>query len=137
MFTEAPMTARARYERDGFLLHPEALISGELVRHAIAGQDALRRGEYETGVPPQPSFWNPGDDPGKLCKIEMPQVANRAIMALVSHPARGALAAEVTGARVPAGGWVQVWWVQLLVKPPSDPEGGGGTNVGWHQDRHY
>ena len=124
MITEAPMTARVRYERDGFLLYPEPLIPGELVRHAIAGQDALRRGEYETGVPPQPSFWNPGDDPEKLCKIEMPQVANRAIMALVSHPALGALAAEVTGARM-----VQVWWVQLLVKPPSGPEG-GSTNVG-------
>jgi len=70
MITEAPMTARVRYERDGFLLYPEPLIPGELVRHAIAGQDALRRGEYETGIPPQPSPWNPGDDLGKLRKIE-------------------------------------------------------------------
>jgi phytanoyl-CoA dioxygenase PhyH len=124
--------AAARFEADGFYLHAQPVIPGELIRDAIAGQDALRRGEYETGIPPQPSYWNPGDDPGKLCKIEMPQVANRAIMALVSHPALGALAAEVTGARM-----VQVWWVQLLVKPPSDLEGGGGTNIGWHQDRHY
>src|SRR5207248_3541703 len=51
---------------------------------------------------------------------------------LVSHPTLGALAAEITGAR-----WVQVWWVQLLYKPPTDPEGMGSTNVGWHQDRHY
>src|SRR5213083_1489420 len=95
MIAEAPMTARARYERDGFLLHPEPLIPRELVRHAIAGQDALRRGEYETGVPPQPSYWNPGDDPGKLCKIEMPQVASRAIMELIRHSPLGALAAEI------------------------------------------
>jgi ectoine hydroxylase-related dioxygenase (phytanoyl-CoA dioxygenase family) len=61
----------------------------------------------------------------------MPQVANRAIMEVVSHAALGALAAELTGAE-----WVQVWWVQLLYKPPTRP-GGGSANVGWHQDRHY
>lgn len=130
MLAPAPTTARVRYERDGFFLHPEPVIPVALVRGASAGMDALRRGEYETGVPPQPSYWNPGDDPGKLCKIEMPQVANRAIMALLRHPALGALAAEVTGARM-----VQVWWVQLLLKPPAGP--GGSTNIGWHQDRHY
>jgi ectoine hydroxylase-related dioxygenase (phytanoyl-CoA dioxygenase family) len=127
-----PLAApRAHFKADGFFLHPEPIIPEALVRRAVDGMEALRRGEYETGVPPQPSFWNPGDDPGKLCKIEMPQVANRAIMEVVSHPALGAVAAEVTGAR-----WVQVWWVQLLVKPPGGPEG-GSTNIGWHQDRHY
>src|SRR5690242_5831505 len=106
MIAPAPATVRARYEHDGFLLAPEPIIPGGLVRRAVEGMDALRRGEYETGVPPQPSYWNPGDDPGKLCKIEMPQVANRAIMELIRYPALGALAAAVTGAR-----WVQVWWV--------------------------
>ena len=81
-------------------------------------------------MPPQPSPWNPGDDPGKLCKIEMPQLANRAIMDLISHPALGALAAEITGASM-----VQVWWVQLLYKPPVDEN--KNTIVGYHQDRQY
>src|SRR5437870_7169444 len=130
MPTEPLDTPHVRFEADGFYLRPDPVIPEGLVRRAVAGMDALRRGEYDTGIPPQPSFWNPGDDPGKLCKIEMPQVANRAIMALVSHPALGALAAEVTGARM-----VQVWWVQLLVKPPAGPECGSGTNIGWHQDR--
>ena len=127
----APLFPAARYQADGFLIHPEPVIPADLVRRAVDGMDALRRGGYATGVPPQPSPWNPGDDPGKLCKIEMPQVASRAIMELIRHPALGALAAAVTGAQM-----VQVWWVQLLVKPPSDP-GGAGTNIGWHQDRHY
>src|SRR5260370_36099896 len=113
MIAEAPMTARAHYERDGFYLQAEPVIPAEVVRRAVEGMDALRRGEYETGVPPQPSPWKPGDDPAKLCKIEMPQVANRAIMALIRHPALGALAAEVTGARM-----VQGWWVQRLRTPP-------------------
>jgi hypothetical protein len=134
--------ARAQYEADGFTIHAEPIIPADLVRRAIAGMDAVRAGEYETGVPPQKSYWNPGDDPAKLCKIEMPQVANRAILELVSHPALGELAAGLTGAE-----WVQVWWVQLLYKPPAVPGGGsapgsaggaeGATNVGWHQDRHY
>jgi ectoine hydroxylase-related dioxygenase (phytanoyl-CoA dioxygenase family) len=62
----------------------------------------------------------------------MPQVANRAVMELVSHPTLGALAAAITGAE-----WVQVWWVQLLYKPPAGPDGLGSTHVGWHQDRQY
>src|SRR5262249_10940257 len=131
MQAESLASPHAQYELDGFFLSPQPVIPRAPVRRATKGMDALRSGEYETGVPPQPSYWNPGDDPGKLCKIEMPQVANRAIMELISHPALGALAAEVTGAR-----WVQVWWVQLLVKPPGGPEG-GSTNIGWHQDRHY
>jgi hypothetical protein len=131
MTTETVAAPRTRYETDGFYLHAAPLLPDELIRRAVEGMDALRRGEYETGVPPQPSFWNPGDDLGKLCKIEMPQVANRAIFELVSHPALGELAAALTGARM-----VQVWWVQLLLKPPAgshEPR----TNVGWHQDRHY
>jgi phytanoyl-CoA dioxygenase PhyH len=122
--------ARARYEADGFSLHASPVVPDDVIRRAVAGQDAVRGGIYETGIPPQKSYWNPGDDPRKLVKIEMSQVANRGIMELVSHPAIGELAAALTGARM-----VQVWWVQLLIKPPADPE--GQTNVGWHQDRHY
>lgn len=123
--------ARAAFEHDGVVLLPHAVVPEAIVRGASAGMDALMRGEYETGVPPQPSYWNPGDDPGKLVKIEMPQVANRAIMALVAHPALGRAAAELTGARM-----VQVWWVQLLIKPSADP-GHTSPHVGWHQDRQY
>src|SRR5207249_1040899 len=71
MVTQSPPAARTRYEADGFSLHPHPVIPADLVGRTIAGQDALRRGEYETGTPPPPSYWNPGDDPAKLCKIEM------------------------------------------------------------------
>ncbi|MBM3214106.1 phytanoyl-CoA dioxygenase family protein [Candidatus Poribacteria bacterium] len=126
------MSLRDDYQRDGYVIHPEPVIPADVVRAASEGMDALRRGEYDTGTPPQPSYWNPGDDPDKLCKIEMPQIANRAIWELVSHPALGRLAAEVTGAQR-----VQVWWVQLLGKPPSPPGADIQTNIGWHQDRYY
>ena len=94
--------------------------------------DAIRRGEYDTGGPPQPSHWNPGDGPNELCKIEMPQFASRALMDLVSHRDLGAWAAGVAGART-----VQVWWVQLLYKPVGEPGERQNVNIGWHQDRHY
>ncbi len=122
---------RRDYERDGVALFPQPVVPGDVVVGACDGMAALMRGEYGTGVPPQRSPWSPGDSPHKLVKIEMPQVADRRIFALVSHPALGRLAASLTGARM-----VQVWWVQMLVKPAEDP-GGPSPHVGWHQDRQY
>ncbi len=122
--------ARGKYASDGYCISPEPVLPAEAVARAVEGMDAIRRGEYDTGRPPCPSPWNPGDDPNRLCKIEQPQFASRGVMELVSHPALGALAAEITGAE-----WVQVWWVQLLYKPPSVAE--TRTNIGWHQDRSY
>lgn len=122
----------ATYVRDGFYIHDAAVWPLDAVDRAVEGMDAVRRGEYDTGVPPRPSAWSPGDDPQRLCKIEKPQIANRAIMDLIKHPALGALATEVCGAE-----WVQVWWVQLLYKPPVAGADSSGTHVGWHQDRNY
>jgi len=124
--------ARAQFERDGVYLCREPILSADLIARASAGMEALTRAEYETGVPPQPSYWNPGDDPQKLVKIEMPQVANRALMEVVGHPALGRFAAALTGAAM-----VQAWWVQLLIKPPVAVDGKASPHVGWHQDRQY
>ena len=123
--------AAKAYDGQGYYIHSEPLLPPDLVQRARAGMDAVRCGEYDTGKPPQPSPWNPGDDEGVLCKIEMPQQANRAIRELVGHEALGEWAAKITGAE-----WVQVWWVQLLYKPSSD-ENASNVHVGWHQDRHY
>src|SRR5204862_4210572 len=65
-------------------------------------------------------------------KIEQPQFASQALRELLRYPALGQLAASVTGAER-----VQVWWVQLLVKPALPPGTPAATNVGWHQDRYY
>jgi hypothetical protein len=133
MQTQTLSLRQTAYEADGFYIQNSPIIPHEVVEAAVIGMDEVRNGRYETGTPPQPSYWQPGDDPNaKLGKIEMPQIANRAIWELVSHPALGEIAAEVTGARA-----VQVWWVQLLYKPPAQPGAPAATNVGWHQDRHY
>lgn len=125
-------TTRQSYEANGYFIHRAALFPSDLIARAVEGMDAIRRGEYDTGRPPQPSPWNPGDDLNKLCKIEQPQFASQAIFELLCYPALGALAAELTGAE-----WVQVWWVQLLYKPSLPPGVSAATNVGWHQDRSY
>ena len=119
-----------QYKADGFVVCQDPIIPTEVVRKASWGMDEIRAGRYETGHPPQPSPWQPGDSHEKLCKIEMPQIANSAIMNLITYPTIGQIAAEITGAEM-----VQVWWVQLLGKPPVSKR--EKTNIGWHQDRTY
>jgi hypothetical protein len=133
MTTSVPRDAQRRYEADGFYLTPEPILPRGLVDRAAAGMDAIRHGEYDRGRAPQPSLWNPGDDENLLCKIEQPQFASQAIYDLFCHPALGETAAALTGAEE----FVQVWWVQLLYKPATSPDGATNTNVGWHQDRYY
>lgn len=133
MNTTLTDTMHTRYLEDGFYIHPHAVIPQSTVDAAIIGMDNVREGRYNTGTPPQPSPWQPGDDPTvKLGKVEMPQIADHAIMALMKEPALGELAAQVTGAKA-----VQIWWVQLLYKPTALAGSTAGPAIGWHQDRHY
>ena len=75
---------------------------------------------------------NPGDSVDTLCKIENPHRASQGVFDLVSHAEIGKRAAGATGAD-----WVQVWWVQLLYKPPGVETESTRINIGWHQDRNY
>ena len=126
------MTNADRYKSDGFLVHPDPVLPADVVEVASRGMDAIRRGEYDRGNPPNKSPWNPGDPEDTLCKIELPQRADTGVFSLVSHSTIGELAAEVTGAE-----WIQVWWVQLLVKPVGVETPDTRINIGWHQDRNY
>lgn len=90
---------------DGSYIRKQPILPRPIVAAAVIGMDEVRAGRYDTGTPPQPSYWNPGDDPNtKLGKMEMTQVANRAIMALRKYPALGEWVAQVTGAKA-----VQIW----------------------------
>ena len=132
MSTQTLSPTQEQYQTDGFYIPQDPILPPEVVERAVAGMDAVRQGRYDTGQPPQPSRWNPGDDLNELCKIELPQQADLGIRALVSHADLGQWAARVTGARM-----VQVWWTQLLYKPPQSENGKADLNIGWHQDRHY
>lgn len=91
----------------------------------------MRDADYDTGEAPHGRLWNPGDDPTRLCKLEMPHLGNVALREALVSPELGQLAGAVTGAKR-----VQVWWVQGLYKPGSAGVTSVG-NVGWHQDESY
>lgn len=128
--TDSVLSARARatFEEDGFLIGP-TLVDPGLARDVVPHMDAVVAGDYETGRAPQMRKWNPGDDERRLRKIDQPQLSSRSILDLISRPELGQAAAELTGAS-----WIQVWAVQLLLKPASGTAAG---NVGWHQDQQY
>ena len=130
--SETKTDARRAYRGDGYFLCDWPVLPPDVVAGAVHGMDEVRAGRYETGVPLHKSKWNPGDDLNSLCKMEMTQRQNLAIRELISQGSIGKWAAAVTGASM-----VQVWWVQLLYKPPSPSLTDGATNVGWHQDRQY
>jgi len=128
-----PATSSAQtFSHDGFWIADSPIVDAETISAARAGMEELRRGDYDTGRSPEESPWNPGDDPRALCKIEQPQRASRAIAALIRSPGIGAAAAAATGAAM-----VQVWWVQLLWKPPAVDPAGAAPRVGWHRDWNY
>ena len=121
-----------QFQRDGYFIFDEPVIDANLVQRASTGMDMIRAGEYDTGHPPRESPWNPGDDPSILCKIELPQLANRSIREVVSSPEIGRWAAAATGASM-----VQVFWVQFLFKPPAPKDPSAYAKIGWHQDHNY
>lgn len=123
---------RNKYREEGFALHSDPVVEEAKLLAAIKGMDRVRSGIYDTGRPPFESPWKPGDNPNVLCKMEQPQLADSAILDLISSKEIGELAAEATGAEM-----VQVWWVQLLYKPPQSNPEGPPTKVGWHQDWTY
>jgi len=126
------MNQHQRYVDDGFLICPQIGLPRELAERASAGLLAVRDGRYDTGVSPEGSPWKPGDPVDRLVKIEQPQLASKALREVTSHEAIGRIALEITGAK-----WVQVWWVQGLIKPSAKAGAKLATNVGWHQDRQY
>eukprot|EP01048_Picozoa_sp_COSAG05_P026855 COSAG05_NODE_7543_length_798_cov_1.474964_1_plen_176_part_10 len=129
-----------RYNRDGFLVIDHPVVPPELLARAIAGMDAVRRGENDTGraCAGEPLSGNDGmvkgsgNDTDTLCKMELPQLASFALREVCSLSTIGEWAARVTGAD-----WVQVWWTQLLGKPGGSSLTTETTNIGWHQDRNY
>jgi ectoine hydroxylase-related dioxygenase (phytanoyl-CoA dioxygenase family) len=120
--------ARRDYEREGFLIAPQ-VIPSELISRVRRRMDAVYAGEYETGVAPAGNPVRSSAPPRSLVKIDNAHRSDRTILELVSHPALGALAAAITGAK-----FVQVFATQMLIKPPAS---GGRVNVGWHQDQEY
>ena len=123
---------KTSFNENGYYIFNDSVANIELVENARVGIDKIRNGDYDTGKPLEPSPWNPGDDSNVLCKIEQPQIVNRAIADLITSSQIGALAAKAADAEM-----IQVWWVQLLYKPSIVFDSKSETKVGWHQDWTY
>lgn len=121
----APATTH-RFAEDGFCFTPP-LLEPELIAAAVTRMDAVIAGEYATGVAPYGRF-EPHGAAG-LRKIDQVHVCDPVLRQVCTHPAIGAWAARLLGAQR-----IQLWAVQLLLKPP---ESGAAGAIGFHQDRWY
>jgi 2-oxoglutarate-dependent dioxygenase len=115
------------FERDGFLIVEEGLVSER-------GLDLLREryvplfdGKYETGIRPDEVNWAPGRDPEdrtrQLCNAWK---SDNVVAAQVLSERSGRLAAQLAGYR-----GVRILQDNVLWKPP------GTKAIGFHQDSSY
>ena len=69
---------------DGFCILPK-IFSSKIIELAKEGLWDVIQGNYETGVPPENRFWNKGDDPKKIIKIDKPHLCNNNIRRLITN----------------------------------------------------
>jgi len=117
----------AAFERDGFLIVEEGLVSErglELLRERYL---KLFDGEYETGIRPDEVNWVPGRDPEdrtrQLCNAWK---SDTVVAAQVLSERTGRLAAQLAGYS-----GVRILQDNVLWKPP------GTKAIGFHQDSSY
>jgi ectoine hydroxylase-related dioxygenase (phytanoyl-CoA dioxygenase family) len=84
-------------------------------------------GIYSTRIEPDERYWNPGDDPTAMHKIDNCWKANDTIREAVTSPRLGKIAAQLIGAK-----GIRLWHDQLSLKPAH-----GGKVATWHQDWSY
>ena len=118
---------RDAFERDGFLVVPEAFVDDATVELLRERFDHLFAGEYETGIRPDEVNWVPGRDPeDRTRQICNGWKADPWIAAQVLSERTGRLAAELMG-------WdgVRILQDNCIWKPP------GTKSLGMHQDGAY
>ena len=114
--------------RNGFCF-TKKLFSSEETTAAREALWEVIQGNYETGTEPENRFWNPGDNPKSIIKIDKPHLCSSALFDLITEKGFGKELARVTGARM-----VQAWHTQAVWKPSG---GGQEGNAGWHRDIQY
>ena len=114
--------------KDGFCILPK-IFSSKIIELAKEGLWDVIEGNYETGVPPENRFWNKGDDPKKIIKIDKPHLCNNNIRRLITNFDFGQYLGQISDART-----IQIWHSQLIWKPPG---GGEKGHAGWHCDKQY
>ncbi|MFL2983782.1 MAG: phytanoyl-CoA dioxygenase family protein [Candidatus Neomarinimicrobiota bacterium] len=115
-------------EKDGFCFLP-IIYSKEDSISARNGLWRVINGKYDTGKLPENRFWEVGDSPNKIIKIDKPHLCNDEVWNLITNEYFGKLLAKVTRAKK-----IQVWHSQVVWKPKSEKNSG---NAGWHRDAQY
>ena len=99
---------RTALDENGFFF-TEKIDSIENTKDAREGLWEVIQGNYDTGVDPESRFWNPGDDPKSIIKIDKPHLCNTALFDLITDKNFGKELARVTGASM-----IQAWHSQAL-----------------------
>lgn len=113
---------------DGFCFLP-LVFSKQEIQNSIEGLWRVINGEYRSGRKPECRFWNPGDDPHSIIKIDKPHLSDSSVWKLITNKKLGQLLARATKAKC-----IQVWHSQVVWKPHSKGQKG---NAGWHRDAQY
>lgn len=113
---------------DGFSILGKVFSKKE-TKSAYTGLSEVIMGKYNTGKNPERRFWNVGDDPNAIIKIDKPHLSNRSVWNLITNRKFGEALASITNSRK-----IQVWHTQVVWKPKSKLSSG---NAGWHRDAQY
>jgi ectoine hydroxylase-related dioxygenase (phytanoyl-CoA dioxygenase family) len=115
------------FDRDGFLIVEQGLVSGRALDRLRERYERLFDGEYETGIKPDEVNWVPGRDPEdrtrQLCNGWK---SDNVVAAQVLSERTGRLAAQLAGYS-----GVRMLQDNVLWKPP------GTKAIGFHQDSSY
>ena len=114
--------------KDGFCFLPP-VFSKQETQSSVQGLWRVINGEYRSGRKPESRFWNPGDDPHSIIKIDKPHLSDSSVWELITNKKLGQLLASATQAK-----YVQIWHSQVIWKPRSKDQKG---NAGWHRDSQY
>ena len=56
--------------------------------------------DYDTGIEPETRFWNPGDNPKDIIKIDKPHLSSKVIFELITNQKFGESLAKITNSKI-------------------------------------
>jgi len=112
----------------GFTFVDDVFLQTDILESKNSFWDVINS-KYDTGIEPENRFWNVGEDPKKIIKIDKPHLSSNALHNLITQENFGKILAKITKARK-----IQVWHTQGVWKPTG---GGLKGNAGWHRDIQY
>ena len=81
-------------KNDGFCFLPK-IFSNLDIQKSRQGLWNVINGKYESGRQPENRFWDPGDDPHSIIKIDKPHICNQSVWDLITNKTFGKLLAKL------------------------------------------